>query len=310
MALEPQIILMDEPATGLNNRETVHLADIIRKIRDSGVTVVLVEHDMELIMDICDSIVVLDLGRKLAEGTPREIQENPAVIAAYLGRGECYAENKEYKYILRAGSRPEECLFASQCRRDCHSHRCERGGQDDGTEFSFGHNPSKNGEIVFDGSDITSLSPDRIVDLGISQVPEGRQVFKPLSVEDNLELGAYLRYRRREGRGTIKKDVENIFSLFPRLRERRKQMAGTLSGGEQQMLAIGRPMTKPGCCFDEPSMGLALVVRKFWCYQRVGRRVLSFMLNRIQGDSCHSRRGYVLKQVKYYLRKKASGCWK
>jgi branched-chain amino acid transport system ATP-binding protein len=87
MALEPQIILMDEPAAGLNNRETVHLADIIRKIRDSGVTVVLVEHDMELIMDICDSIVVLDLGRKLAEGTPRQIQENPAVIAAYLGAG-------------------------------------------------------------------------------------------------------------------------------------------------------------------------------------------------------------------------------
>jgi len=85
LALQPDIILMDEPAAGLNNRETNHLADIIRKIRDSGVTVVLVEHDMELIMDICDSIVVLDLGKKLAEGTPRQIQENPAVIAAYLG---------------------------------------------------------------------------------------------------------------------------------------------------------------------------------------------------------------------------------
>ncbi len=85
MALGPRIILMDEPAAGLNSRETIHLADLIRKIRDSGVTVVLVEHDMELIMDICDSIIVLNLGRKLAEGTPREIQENPEVIAAYLG---------------------------------------------------------------------------------------------------------------------------------------------------------------------------------------------------------------------------------
>lgn len=85
MALEPRIILMDEPAAGLNSRETVHLAGLIRKIRESGVTVVLVEHDMELIMDICDSIIVLNLGRKLAEGTPREIQENPAVVAAYLG---------------------------------------------------------------------------------------------------------------------------------------------------------------------------------------------------------------------------------
>jgi ABC-type branched-subunit amino acid transport system ATPase component len=87
MALEPQIILMDEPAAGLNSRETVELAALIRKIRETGVTVVLVEHDMELVMDVCDSILVLNLGRKLAEGPPQAIQENPAVIAAYLGEG-------------------------------------------------------------------------------------------------------------------------------------------------------------------------------------------------------------------------------
>jgi len=87
MALEPQIILMDEPAAGLNSRETMELADLIRKIRESGITVVLVEHDMELVMDVCDAILVLNLGSKLAEGTPSEIQANPAVIAAYLGEG-------------------------------------------------------------------------------------------------------------------------------------------------------------------------------------------------------------------------------
>lgn len=87
MALEPRIILLDEPAAGLNSRETAELGSLIRSIRDSGVTVVLVEHDMELVMDICDSILVLNLGKRLAEGTPREIQENPAVIAAYLGEG-------------------------------------------------------------------------------------------------------------------------------------------------------------------------------------------------------------------------------
>jgi branched-chain amino acid transport system ATP-binding protein len=87
MALEPRIILLDEPAAGLNSRETTELGNLIRKIRSSGVTVVLVEHDMELVMDICDSILVLNLGQWLAEGTPREIQENPAVIAAYLGQG-------------------------------------------------------------------------------------------------------------------------------------------------------------------------------------------------------------------------------
>lgn len=85
LAVEPRIILMDEPAAGLNSHESLGLADLIKKIRDLGITVVLVEHDMELVMDICDRIVVLNLGKKLAEGTPREIQENPEVIAAYLG---------------------------------------------------------------------------------------------------------------------------------------------------------------------------------------------------------------------------------
>jgi len=85
MALEPHIILMDEPAAGLNSRETADLAELIKKINDSGVTVALVEHDMELVMGICNRIVVLNLGHKLAEGTPREIQENEKVITAYLG---------------------------------------------------------------------------------------------------------------------------------------------------------------------------------------------------------------------------------
>lgn len=87
LAVEPQLILLDEPAAGLNDMETAQMAGLIYKIWESGITVVLVEHDMDLVMDICDSIVVLNLGKKLAEGTPREIQENPAVIAAYLGDG-------------------------------------------------------------------------------------------------------------------------------------------------------------------------------------------------------------------------------
>ena len=127
--------------------------------------------------------------------------------------------------------------------------------------------PVKKGEILLDGTPIQALPPSQIVSLGISQVPEGRQVFKPLSVEDNLELGAYLRYRGREGRVAIRQDLEEIFTLFPRLKERRRQMAGTLSGGEQQMLAIGRAlMARPRLLLlDEPSMGLApLVVQEIF----------------------------------------------
>jgi branched-chain amino acid transport system ATP-binding protein len=127
--------------------------------------------------------------------------------------------------------------------------------------------PPESGEIIYDGIDLSNLSPDKIVDMGISQVPEGRQVFKPLSVEENLELGAYLRFRKREGRVVIKKDLDSVYELFPVLRERRRQMAGTLSGGEQQMLAMGRAlMAKPRLLLlDEPSMGLApLVVQEIF----------------------------------------------
>jgi branched-chain amino acid transport system ATP-binding protein len=88
LAVEPQIILMDEPAAGLNSQETLGLSQLIQQIRETGIAIVLVEHDMELVMDICDRIVVLNLGKKLAEGTPREIQDNHEVIAAYLGEDE------------------------------------------------------------------------------------------------------------------------------------------------------------------------------------------------------------------------------
>lgn len=130
-----------------------------------------------------------------------------------------------------------------------------------------GVTPASSGEILFCKEMVTALPPDKVVQRGISQVPEGRQVFKPLSVEDNLELGAYLRYRNREGKAAIHKDMEKVFSLFPRLEERRKQLAGTMSGGEQQMLAIGRAlMANPKMLLlDEPSMGLApLVVQEIF----------------------------------------------
>ncbi|WP_061212973.1 ABC transporter ATP-binding protein [Syntrophomonas wolfei] len=118
----------------------------------------------------------------------------------------------------------------------------------------------RNGAIMFKGSDISKVAPEKIVGLGISQVPEGRRVFSTMTVLENLEMGAYL---RKDKKG-IESDLENVFTRFPRLKERRKQTAGTLSGGEQQMLAIGRAlMARPELMLmDEPSMGLAPLLVK------------------------------------------------
>jgi branched-chain amino acid transport system ATP-binding protein len=164
------------------------------------------------------------------------------------------------------------------------------------------------GTIQFEGRDISRTPPHEIVGLGISQAPEGRMVFANLSVEDNLELGAY----RRRDRARVLEDFDGMYALFPRLLERRRQTAGTLSGGEQQMLAIARAlMSRPRLLLlDEPSLGIApLLVREIIrTIREVNQRGVTILLVE---QNAHlalaiARRGYVLETGRVHLEDEAA----
>jgi len=136
----------------------------------------------------------------------------------------------------------------------------------------------RSGSIIYNNQDITHVPPEKIVGLGVCHVPEGRRVFPSMTVMENLEMGAYLRKDKKQ----IAKDLETVFTRFPRLKERQKQLAGTLSGGEQQMLAIGRAlMASPQLLLmDEPSMGLAplLVKEIFEIIKDINKRGTTILL--------------------------------
>jgi len=155
------------------------------------------------------------------------------------------------------------------------------------------------GKISFYDQDITSTSPDKIVELGIAHVPEGRRIFANLTVMENLELGAWLRIRKEKA--AVQQDVERVFTLFTRLKERQKQKAGTLSGGEQQMLAIGRALMTRGklVLLDEPSMGLSpvLVREIFNVIREINQQGTTILLVEQNARMALrvARRGYVLQ---------------
>ncbi|HKN95114.1 MAG TPA: ABC transporter ATP-binding protein [Thermoleophilaceae bacterium] len=159
-----------------------------------------------------------------------------------------------------------------------------------------GLTPPREGTIKFDGREIGETAPQEIVRLGISQAPEGRRCFSRMSVRENLELGAYLRRDER-----INDDLDRVYDLFPRLKEREKQKAGTMSGGEQQMLAIGRAlMSNPRLLLlDEPAMGLApvLVERIYETIAEINRQGTTILLVEQNANFALdvSKRGYVLE---------------
>jgi ABC-type branched-subunit amino acid transport system ATPase component/ABC-type branched-subunit amino acid transport system permease subunit len=270
LATRPSVLLLDEPAAGLARADKAALGALLRRIAQSGIAVLLVEHDMEMVMGISDHVVVLDAGTPIAAGTPQAVQQDPAVRSAYLGSGKRKpvartAEAAPGEVLLdvislEAGYGAEPVLKGIDLRVHAGELVAVLGANGAGKStlmraLSGLHRPVR-GEIAFQGGGLALLPAHRVVAQGMVLVPEGRQVFPELSVLDNLRLGGYLRKAIPEG------EVEALLGRFPRLRERLHQRAGLLSGGEQQMLALARGlMARPRLLLlDEPSLGLAPTV--------------------------------------------------
>ena len=299
LASKPRMLLLDEPAAGMNAGERSHLVEQIARIRDSGVTVLLVEHDVELVMGISDHVYVLDHGKLIFDGAPQAVRCSECVIEAYLGVGTARTDLcATDRSIDGSCAEAEEMLVVDSLgvaygpvqAVNGVSFTVRRGeimailGANGAGKSTLLHaisgllRPSE-GSIVYQGREISRQHANRITAQGLCQVLERRRLFATLSVRDNLVVGASA---RRGPRSSIDADIRYVYELFPILGERRNQAAGTLSGGEQQMLAIGRAlMGKPDLLLlDEPSMGLApmVVERIFETLAQLNRDGLTMLM--------------------------------
>jgi ABC-type branched-subunit amino acid transport system ATPase component/ABC-type branched-subunit amino acid transport system permease subunit len=346
LARRPAVLLLDEPAAGLSQEEIAGLADLIARIRAAGTSVLLVGHHMDLVMSVSDRVTVLNDGRVIAAGAPADVQQNSAVLDAYLGasggRGRVLdhagtpsvssvslanAETTPRSHGSRTAPRPPEAreatpllevrdLTAAYGRMEVlHgvSLQVARGEMDviigaNGAGKSTtlravaGLVAATRGAIRWEGRELVGRPAHRIARDGIALVPEGRLIFPDQSVLDNLRLGAYGRHD-----GGVAEDIERQLDRFPILRARRRQPAGTLSGGEQQMLAIARSlMARPRLLLlDEPSLGLAprLVDEVFVALARLREEGLTLLVVEQLAEAALAiaDRGYVLERGRIVL---------
>jgi branched-chain amino acid transport system permease protein len=270
LATAPAVLLLDEPAAGLSRRDTDALAILLRQLAGFGLTVILVEHDMALVMAVSERLLVLDAGKPITVGTPAEVQQNERVIAAYLGGTEYQATPRDEAWegshdarlyvkdlVIDYGAAPvvNKVNLVVNPGELVAILGANGAGKSSILQCLAGLHRASGGSILLDNENIEQASASSIAGQGLALVPEGRQVFPYLSVRDNLLLGGYSRRDAFDADA----EIEAILKRFPRLRDRIDSPAGLLSGGEQQMVAVGRGlMAKPKILLlDEPSLGLS-----------------------------------------------------